>query len=293
MFCLSAALNFQALVDNFEHETETKTVAAARAYCATFLYFHISSAVETPLSTDVGYQSWLLHSNVVGGDVIQHQAFMAAQPFDIEGLADWFNETKRDYFHAARIWVLLRTLHPTGTSQTRATWGRRARDALKKIPAETKTCAELSLEEDVIGRLIMFGDKQAEKDALAEWMMLLTDDESRMEQLNDYSKMDTTLLSAVIRIGHCNTGFCVNPTLSQLQRGAASCMESGIACVKASRIRKDPYQSMWIFAMGMAYFSCISIGHIASNFNEAAHEALGIGGSAIMEWEKKYGVFFQ
>ena len=195
---------FVNCIINESAAAESKVSSSARAYVCGSLSFHVHGAVKIPLSEDIDAQSWLLHP---ANDVVD-QVILGCGAANVNDLAAWFRKEK-ECFKAAKLWSTLITVDRNMSKETRAQYTRGSLEALGKIAPGTQPGA-LQLEVEVRYRAMFYANNTEDKDSGVDWLVALSEDQSRMEHLNSRSRglvYHLLLIELIITDNQMQTAF--------------------------------------------------------------------------------------
>lgn len=197
-------------------DSSSADVSTARSYVRGCLKFHFRGAMKIPLCEDADTLSWLMHSD----DDINSQALQGCGVSKVNDLALWLRGTE-EYLIAGKLWNRLAIGDRRATKSTRSQYVRHARQVLAKIPAGTQPEA-LSLQAVACSKAFLMGDNEQEKTECLGWMVDLSGDEARMDQLNARGKSMLHACVGFALLGSSSCHYCTKTTapIEQLQRGA-------------------------------------------------------------------------
>ena len=194
---------FVNCIINESTAAESKVSSSARAYVCGSLSYHVRGAVKIPLSEDIDAQSWLLHP---ANDVVD-QVVLGCGAANVNDLAAWLRKEKA-YFKAAKLWSIL-IFEWSASKENRVQYTRGSLEALSKIAPGTQPGA-LQLEVEVRYRAMLYANNTEDKDAGIDWLVALSEDQSRMEHLNSRSRglvYHLLLIELIITDNQMQTAF--------------------------------------------------------------------------------------
>jgi hypothetical protein len=98
--------------------------------------------------------------------------------------------------------------------------------ALTQIPEGTQP-GKVELAIVMSGLLLLFSDRQEEKDSVIEWLVEFVDDPSQMQEVAALGKAQALSLAGFTLFGLTNTKYCRTRSSEQIRRGARFFIRSG------------------------------------------------------------------